>query len=223
MVRSSRGLGVSRKPPQSARGRARCCRAVFRGCLADAPERRQRPSCAAGTGDGQRAWHRYGAGCARRFAGLRRAVVLDHGQSEPARRSVCAWIEVNVSQQTLYAYQGDTLITQTLVSTGLAPNTTELGVFHVRYKVPVTDMQGTTGPNGEVIAVGTEAQGGERYIVKDVPDVMYINADAEALHGTYWHNNFGYPMSHGCINLPLDMAHFLYGWAPLGTMVWVHE
>lgn len=133
------------------------------------------------------------------------------------------WIEVNVSQQALYAYQGDTLITQTLVSTGIAPNTTELGVFHVRYKVPVTDMQGTTGPNGEVIAVGTEAQGGEQYIVEDVPDVMYINADAEALHGAYWHNNFGYPMSHGCINLPLDMAHFLYGWAPLGTMVWVHE
>ena len=133
------------------------------------------------------------------------------------------WIEVNVSQQMLYAYQGDTLITQTLVSTGIAPNTTELGVFHVRYKVPVTDMQGTTGPNGEVIAVGTEATGGERYIVEDVPDVMYINADAEALHGAYWHNNFGTPMSHGCINLPLNMARFLYGWAPLGTMVWVHE
>ena len=45
----------------------------------------------------------------------------------------------------------------------------------------------------------------------------YLNADAEALHGAYWHNNFGNRMSHGCINLPLDMAHFLYGWAPLGT------
>jgi lipoprotein-anchoring transpeptidase ErfK/SrfK len=51
---------------------------------------------------------------------------------------------------------------------------------------------------------------------------MYFNYDAEALHGAYWHNNFGTPMSHGCVNLPLDMATFLFNWAPLGTMVWVH-
>jgi hypothetical protein len=137
------------------------------------------------------------------------------------------WIDVNISQQTLRAYQGNTLITQTLVSTGIAPNSTEQGVFHVRYKLTKTDMAGTTGPDGSVIAMGEQAlrdaSGNEvGYIVKDVPDVMYLNADAEALHGAYWHNNFGYQMSHGCINLPLDMAHFLYGWAPLGTMVWVH-
>ena len=60
-------------------------------------------------------------------------------------------------------------------------------------------------------------------VVEDVPDVMYINMDAEALHGAYWHNNFGQRMSHGCINQPLEFADFLYGWAPLGTVVWVHE
>ncbi|MEA2595048.1 MAG: hypothetical protein QOF01_1517 [Thermomicrobiales bacterium] len=137
------------------------------------------------------------------------------------------WIDVSIGEQTLRAYQGNTLITQTLISTGIEPNHTELGVFHVRYKVPKTDMQGTTAPDGSVIAIGEQAvenaSGDEAsYIVKDVPDVMYLNADAEALHGAYWHNNFGYRMSHGCINLPLDMAHFLYGWAPLGTMVRVH-
>ncbi|MDP9473018.1 MAG: L,D-transpeptidase, partial [Chloroflexota bacterium] len=57
------------------------------------------------------------------------------------------------------------------------------------------------------------------YGVKDVPNVMYINFDAEALHGAYWHDNFGTPMSHGCINLPLDVSAFLFGWAPLGTPV----
>ena len=137
-------------------------------------------------------------------------------------------IEINVTTQTLSAYQGDTLITQTLVSTGIAPNNTELGVFHVRYKVPLTDMAGATAADGTVIALGEQAAkdaSGDQssYIVKDVPNVMYINADAEALHGAYWHNNFGNRMSHGCINLPLDMASFLYGWAPLGTMVTVHE
>jgi len=140
------------------------------------------------------------------------------------------WIEVNISEQRLYAYQGDTLISTSLVSTGLEPNHTEQGVFHVRYKLEKQDMAGATGPNGEVIAMGEDAadnasrsQGQAGYTVEDVPHVMYINMDAEALHGAYWHNNFGQRMSHGCINLPLDFATFLYGWAPLGTMVWVHD
>jgi len=141
-------------------------------------------------------------------------------------------IEVDIATQTLYAYQGSTLISSTLISTGLDPNGTETGTFHVRYKLEKQDMEGTTGPDGEVIAVGEDAdeltreQGelnAERYTVEDVPSVMYINMDAEALHGAYWHNNFGQRMSHGCINQPVEFANFLYGWAPLGTVVWVHE
>ena len=139
------------------------------------------------------------------------------------------WIEIDISEQTLYAYQGETLITSSLISTGLSPNDTEIGVFHVRYKLEEQDMAGATGPNGEVIAMGqdaaedAQASGQGSYVVEDVPHVMYINMDAEALHGAYWHNNFGQRMSHGCINQPLEFAEFLYGWAPLGTMVWVHN
>ena len=141
-------------------------------------------------------------------------------------------IEVDISDQALYAYQGSTLISSTLVSTGLDPNGTETGTFHVRYKLEKQDMEGTTGPDGEVIAVGENADeltkdegvtNAAKYIVEDVPSVMYINMDAEALHGAYWHNNFGQRMSHGCINQPVEFANFLYGWAPLGTVVWVHE
>jgi len=141
-------------------------------------------------------------------------------------------IEISISQQTLWAYQGDDLVLETYVSTGLDPNTTETGNFHVRIKVEKQDMQGFTDSSGEVVAVGDDGTNSEedtiepgqaRYEVKDVPHVMYINADAEALHGAYWHNNFGYQMSHGCINLPLDVAEFLYTWAPLGTAVTVYE
>jgi hypothetical protein len=133
------------------------------------------------------------------------------------------WLEVNISEQRLYAYQGDTLVSSTLISTGIEPNHTEQGVFHVRYKLEKTDMAGITDSSGQVIALGEgEGQLGTPYDVKDVPHVMYFNYDAEALHGAYWHNNFGTPMSHGCVNLPLDMATFLFDWAPLGTMVWVH-
>lgn len=133
-------------------------------------------------------------------------------------------IEVSIGEQTLRAYQGTTLVAQTLVSTGLSPNDTETGVFHVRLKKPKEDMAGFTSATGEVVGLsdGSGQQSGDRYEVEDVPNVMYINADAEALHGAYWHSNFGNRMSHGCINLPLDFAKFLYGWAPLGTVVWVH-
>ncbi len=141
--------------------------------------------------------------------------------SAPGRK----WIEVSISQQRLWAYQGNTLILTSLVSTGLPPNETELGLFHVRLKYEKQDMRGFESSTGEVVGFGDEAPPGGvvSYDVKDVPNVMYFNMDAEALHGAYWHNNFGQRMSHGCINLPLDVAAFLYGWAPLGTMVWVHE
>jgi len=137
-------------------------------------------------------------------------------------------IEVDLSEQRLWAYQGDTLVTTSLVTTGLSPNDTEQGWFRVRYKKPLEDMAGFTDATGEVVAVddGSEQEspsGGEGYEVTDVPNVMYFNLDAEALHGAYWRDVFGAPGSHGCVNLPLDVAAFLYGWAPLGTPVWVHE
>jgi len=142
-------------------------------------------------------------------------------QSAPGRKH----IEVSIGKQTLWAYQGNTLVAQSLVSTGIEPNHTEKGDFHVRFKEKSETMTGFTNATGEVVGLGdgTGDQHGIPYEVKDVPNVMYFDLDAEALHGAYWHNNFGNPMSHGCINLPLDFAQFLFGWAPLGTEVWVHQ
>ncbi|HLL49593.1 MAG TPA: L,D-transpeptidase [Thermomicrobiales bacterium] len=51
--------------------------------------------------------------------------------------------------------------------------------------------------------------------------MLYFTNRGHALHGTYWHTNFGAPMSHGCVNLPLDVAAWLYRWAPIGTPVLV--
>jgi hypothetical protein len=135
-------------------------------------------------------------------------------------------IEVSIAEQTLRAYEGETLVLQTFISTGLPPNDTETGRFRIRYKVPLEDMRGATDAAGNVVWVvgdGGEAPAGSiPYGVSDVPHVMYVNLDAEALHGAYWHSNFGQRMSHGCINLPLEVAQFLYGWAPLGTPVTVY-
>ncbi len=132
-------------------------------------------------------------------------------------------IEVSLSEQMIRAYQGETLVTAPFVSTGIDPNGTDLGTFHVRLKYPKQDMQGFTNATGEVLGFGEAPEGTLPYSVQDVPSVMYFNLEAEAFHGTYWHNNFGQKMSHGCVNLPLDVAAFLYDWAPLGTRVVVHE
>ncbi len=146
-------------------------------------------------------------------------------QEAPGRKR----IEVSIGQQTLRAFQGDELILETLVSTGIVPNETERGRFHVRIKRETETMAGFTDGTGEVVALddgtqdGTTPPAGARYEVEDVPDVLYFNAEAEALHGAYWHDNFGVPMSHGCVNLPLDVASFLFGWAPLGTEISVFD
>ena len=114
-------------------------------------------------------------------------------------------VVVSLSQQALWAYEDGGVIRSTYVSTGTAETPTPVGYFSVINKIPIQDMEGTIN--------------GESYFVADVPNVMYFDNDGNALHGTYWHNNFGTPMSHGCVNLPLDVATWMYEWAPMGMPV----
>jgi lipoprotein-anchoring transpeptidase ErfK/SrfK len=114
-------------------------------------------------------------------------------------------IVVSISQQLLWAYKGDKVAMSSYVSTGKAGFATPTGSYAVLSKLPSQSMEGIIG--------------GEYYNVPDVPSVLYFTKNGHALHGTYWHNNFGTPMSHGCVNLPLDVAAWLYDWAPVGTRV----
>lgn len=119
-------------------------------------------------------------------------------------------IVVSISSQALWAYENGELVLSTYVSTGTADTeetTTPIGYHVILTKYPVQTMAGVIND--------------EEYNVPDVPDVMYFDNDGNALHGAYWHNNFGTPMSHGCVNLPLDVAHWMYEWAPIGTPVTV--
>ena len=115
------------------------------------------------------------------------------------------WVMINLTLQYLWAYQGDTVLWQGYISSGRAGFQTPTGEFHVLSKLLSQTMEGVLG--------------GEYYNVPDVPDVMYFTDGGHALHGTYWHNNFGTPMSHGCINLPMDVAAWMYQWAPMGMRV----
>jgi lipoprotein-anchoring transpeptidase ErfK/SrfK len=114
-------------------------------------------------------------------------------------------IVVSISHQMLWAYKGDQVVLSSYVSTGRADFETPVGSFAVLSKLPSQTMEGVIG--------------GEYYNVPDVPWVLYFTNSGHALHGTYWHNDFGTPMSHGCINLPLDVAAWLYDWSPVGTPV----
>jgi LysM repeat protein len=113
------------------------------------------------------------------------------------------WIEVNLSTQTLTAWQGDVAVLYTSISSGLSGTPTVTGRFQIGTKY---SSQRMTGPG---------------YDLPGVPWVMYFHG-AYAIHGAYWHNNFGVPMSRGCVNTTIPDAEFLYNWAPEGTEVWVH-
>jgi lipoprotein-anchoring transpeptidase ErfK/SrfK len=113
------------------------------------------------------------------------------------------WIDVDLSQQRTYAYEGDTVVNSFVVSTGTWQTPTVTGKFKVWIKVR------------------SQAMSGPGYYLPDVPYVMYFFKDY-GLHGTYWHNNFGTPMSHGCVNLTIPDAEWLYNFASVGTVVNVH-
>jgi lipoprotein-anchoring transpeptidase ErfK/SrfK len=118
------------------------------------------------------------------------------------------WVEVDLSMQYLWAREGNKVVNQTYVSTGKAGFETPTGTFYILVKYRYDDMEGTIG--------------GEYYNVPAVPWTMYFTNWGHALHGAYWHNDFGTPRSHGCINLPLWFAEWLYYWLPYGGRVVIH-
>ena len=131
--------------------------------------------------------------------------VADAAGAPPPPPGYAKSIVVSLGRQTLWAYDHDTVVRSTLVSTGKERFETPPGMFFVNSKLPVQDMAGVIG--------------GESYNVPQVPDVMYFTDRGHALHGTYWHSNFGAVMSHGCINVPMDVSKWLYDWTPTGTPV----
>lgn len=115
------------------------------------------------------------------------------------------WIEVDLSDQKLYAWEGNQLFMQTPISSGLPWYPTPIGEFRVWIKLRATKMEGGSGAY--------------YYYLPNVPHVMYFGNDqvpgwrGYGIHGAYWHNEFGTQRSHGCVNLPLDEAEKLYYWA----------
>ncbi|KKU62923.1 MAG: hypothetical protein UX87_C0041G0004 [Candidatus Amesbacteria bacterium GW2011_GWA1_47_16] len=108
------------------------------------------------------------------------------------------WIEIDLSEQRLTAHQGGSVFLTSLISSGLW-NKTPAGEYRMWYKIRSTKMSGGSKLNKTY------------YYLPNVPYAMFFYGDY-GIHGTYWHNNFGNPMSHGCVNAPTSVAEKLFYW-----------
>jgi hypothetical protein len=117
----------------------------------------------------------------------------------PAEVDTEKWVSVDLYEQIVIAYEGTTPVFATLVSSGLSDWPTNEGLFHVYVRFPRTVMSGAEGKP-------------DFYYLQEVPWTMYFDGDI-GLHGTYWHDGFGYRHSHGCVNLSITDSNWLYNWA----------
>ena len=113
------------------------------------------------------------------------------------------WIDVDLTKQETTAYQGSVAIRTFIVSTGTYQYPTVTGQYQIYVKYELAPM---SGPG---------------YYLPGVPYIMYFYR-GYGLHGTYWHNNFGTPMSHGCVNMTIDESRWMYNFAKVGTWVNIH-
>ncbi|HEY0964765.1 MAG TPA: L,D-transpeptidase [Candidatus Paceibacterota bacterium] len=148
-------------------------------------------------------------------------VLQDKGEQLMFNRGVIATtaatsskrIVVDLSDQKLYAYEGETLIKESVVSTGRMLSSTPVGTFTIYKKTPSRFMQGPLpGLLDQTV-----------YDLPGVPWNLYFTEDGSVIHGTYWHDNFGRKYSHGCVNLTPQEAEELYHWAELGMTVEVRD
>lgn len=125
------------------------------------------------------------------------------------------WTEVDLYEQTFAAYEGDRMVYATLISSGLNRWPTPEGLFQVEDDNRFREYKMSGAEGGE-----------DYYFLEDVPYIMYFDLySGTALHGTYWHDRFGYKHSHGCVNMPILDAEWTFNWsadAPNDLRVWVH-
>ena len=137
--------------------------------------------------------------------------VVSPKQAAPEGVDNGRWIYVDLHQQTLSVFEDGQLRFATIIATGYEPYYTQPGLFQIREKKDYETMTGA-------FATGKT----DYYLLEDVPWTMYYDGP-RALHGAYWRALFGYEQSHGCVNLSITDAHWLYDWADVGDWVYVYD
>ncbi|MFB2645367.1 L,D-transpeptidase [Raphidiopsis sp. BLCC-F218] len=120
------------------------------------------------------------------------------------KKSPERWIQVDLSQQKLTAWEGKRRVYTVKISSGKKSTPTPVGRFRIQSKHRTTRMRG------------------RGYDLANVPYTLYYHG-SYAIHGAYWHKRFGTPVSHGCINLPPNRARLIFNWASVGTPVVVKQ
>lgn len=129
------------------------------------------------------------------------------------RADLVRYIDVDLSEQTTRVYEYGELVHQFLISSGVAKYPTTIGKFSVLKKIYNKDYKWTYGENHP-----------DNYDLKNVKwNLLFNSAGRQYLHYAYWHNNFGHPMSHGCVNINAANAEWLYHWARVNDPVIVHN
>lgn len=132
----------------------------------------------------------------------RNRVRIAHGQKRPKEvKPIDKWLHIDLAEQVLTAYEGDRMVFATLVSTGKTDRRstkTPAGTFKVYAKTVHSSMRGKPWDD---------------YYAEEIPHVLHFDG-GRAIHGTYWHDQFGIQKSHGCINLSLADVKWVFDWAP---------
>lgn len=125
---------------------------------------------------------------------------------EELKKTEQKWIEINLEKQRLIAWEGNKQVYAVIISTGKKSTPTPMGTFDIKYKLASDRMKG------------------EGYDLPKVPYVMYYDTKRGfAIHGADWHRNFGTPVSHGCTNVAVNHAEWLFKWVEVGTPVVIRK
>jgi lipoprotein-anchoring transpeptidase ErfK/SrfK len=138
----------------------------------------------------------------------RKVAVVTPSTTAPEGVTTGRWIDVNLEEQTIAVYENNQLVFATMGATGSKPFWTRPGTFQISEKKEAETMR-NNDPS-------------DFYYLENVPFTMYFDG-ARALHAAYWRTRFGYPQSHGCVNLSMGDAHWLFDWANVGDWVYVHD
>lgn len=143
-----------------------------------------------------------------RWVEARKVAIVHPNPVPPEGVTTGRWIDVDLAEQTLAVYDNNQLVFATVIASGLEPFWTRPGLFQI-YSKKETETMRNNDP-------------ADFYYLDNVPWTMYFDK-ARALHGAYWRTRFGYPQSHGCVNLSVGDAHWLFNWANEGDWVYVHD
>lgn len=138
----------------------------------------------------------------------RKVAVVTPNTIPPEGVATGRWMDVNLEEQTLAVYENSELVFATMIATGVQPFWTRPGIFQISEKKETETMR--------------NSDPADFYFLENVPFTMYFDG-ARALHAAYWRTRFGYPQSHGCVNLSVGDARWVFDWANVGDWVLVHD